>query len=68
MPSDGPPQNRKGGERRRGVPADAPHWITAELIAETMRVWQPRHEEKLTAETATEILIYWGQLADLAEP
>lgn len=38
------------------VPPGAPSWITAELIAYTLRVWQPQYDEHLTEDEAVEIL------------
>jgi len=39
------------------VPPGTPRWITEELIADTLRVWQPYYPEALTAEDAIEILV-----------
>ena len=44
------------------VPPGAPSWITAELIRETLHVWQPYYEEPLVAEDALEMLMNVGQL------
>ena len=46
----------------RGVPAGLPDWITADLIAETLRVWQPYYSEPLTPEDAIGILLNVGGL------
>jgi hypothetical protein len=45
-----------------GVPPGAPAWVTADLIAETIRVWQPGYNEPITADEALGILLRVGQL------
>jgi hypothetical protein len=40
-------------------------WITPELIAETIKVWQPHYESALTEEDATEILDNTGKLLEV---
>jgi len=44
------------------VPPGSPSWVTKELIAKTIRVWQPYYKEKLTEEDALEMLINVGQV------
>lgn len=39
-----------------------PSWITRELIAETIRVWQPYYATRLTAEDAVTVIQGVGQL------
>lgn len=39
------------------VPPGAPRWVTDELIAHTLRVWQPRYKKELTPQDALEILM-----------
>lgn len=46
------------------VPAGAPTWITPELIAQTLRVWQRYYEKPLTPEDALEIITSAGRLMD----
>ena len=46
----------------RAVPVGLPAWITADLIAETLRVWQPYYSEPLTAKDAIGILLNVGNL------
>ena len=46
----------------RAVPAGLPAWITADLIAETLRVWQAYYSEPLTAKDAIGILLNVGNL------
>ena len=44
------------------VPAGLPAWITDDLIAETLRVWQPYYAQPLTPEDAIGILLNVGNL------
>ena len=44
------------------VPSGAPDWVTAELIAYTIEVWQPYYQYRLTADDALEMLLNAGQL------
>lgn len=44
------------------VPAGTPEWITRELIAETIRVWQPYYKEVLTPEEAVTMIQSVGRL------
>ena len=46
----------------RAVPAGLPAWITADLIAETLRVWQPYYAQPWTPEDAIGILLNVGNL------
>lgn len=50
--------------RRHGVPPGTPSWITPELIAQTLRVFQPRYKEPLTESDAVGILQNLGRLFD----
>ncbi len=45
-------------------PQILPNWMTPELIAETLDVWQPHYPKRLTDEDAIEILRSVGQLFD----
>lgn len=52
-------------DRQNGrVPHGAPRWITAELIAETIAVWQPYYDQSLTVDDALEILLNVTELFD----
>lgn len=55
-----------------GVPAGAPSWITSELIAKTISVWQRFYRHRLTAAEAVEMLIsvgnLFGVLREAAQP
>ncbi len=42
----------------QGIPA----WITPELIADTIRVWQPYYTESLTVQDAVGMLMSVGNL------
>jgi hypothetical protein len=44
------------------VPAGAPEWITPELIARTIRVWQPYYEATITPEEAVTMIVDVGRL------
>ena len=45
----------------------APAWVTSELIAKTLRVWQPFYAKPLTPNDALEILLSAGQLVTALE-
>lgn len=47
------------------VPPGTPHWISAELIAKTIRTWQPYYDEPLTPEEAVAIIRNVGRLVDV---
>ena len=56
-------------EKDLQVPPGTPKWITPELLADTLRVWQPYYKEKLTPADAVEIMASTGQLLSvLTEP
>jgi len=44
------------------VPAATPDWITAELIEQTVRVWQPHYQATLTPEEAVTMILTAGRL------
>ncbi len=50
------------GARESIVPAGTPDWITAELIEQTIRVWQPYYEATLTPEEAVTMILTVGRL------
>ena len=50
------------GARTGIVPAGTPEWITAELIEQTLRVWQPHYEAVLTPEEAVTMIQTVGRL------
>jgi len=45
------------------VPAGAPPWVTPELLADTVRVWQPYYG-RLTSEDALGIILNVSNLFD----
>jgi len=46
------------------VPAGAPRWVTPELLADTLRVWQPYYGN-LTSPDALSIITNVGNLFDV---
>ena len=44
------------------VPAGTPDWITADLIEQTIRVWQPYYQATLTPEEAVTMIVNVGRL------
>lgn len=50
------------GVRPCVVPAGTPDWITAELIEQTIRVWQPYYPDILTPEEAVTMIRNVGRL------
>lgn len=46
------------------VPSGAPSWVTPELVAHTLRVWQRFSEAPLTPNDALEIIMGAGQLIE----
>lgn len=47
------------------VPEGAPPWVTPELIAHTLRVWQPFYQAQLIPEDALEIIMSVGRITEL---
>jgi hypothetical protein len=48
-----------------GVPPGAPSWITSDLVADTIRVWQRYYEAPLTPDDALEMIVNVGQLLNV---
>lgn len=46
------------------VPSGAPSWVTPELIAHTIRVWQRFSEQPMTPDDALEIINGAGRLIE----
>lgn len=44
------------------LPPGAPAWVTAELLADTIVVWQPYYSEPLTDQTALDLVLGVGRL------
>lgn len=49
------------------LPPGAPTWITADLIRDTVDVWQPYYDRELTADDAVEILQNVAHMFDALE-
>ena len=47
------------------VPPGAPHWVTPELMEETLRIWQPFYPDRLIPEDALEIIMGADRMFDL---
>lgn len=47
------------------VPAGAPPWVTAELIEQTLRVWQPFYAQQLIPDDALEIIMSADRLFEV---
>ncbi|MDA1015162.1 MAG: hypothetical protein O3A00_12005 [Planctomycetota bacterium] len=47
-----PHSGRSNGKADAAVPPGAPSWVTAELIADTLRVWQRYYDRRLTPDDA----------------
>ena len=47
---------------RASIPPGAPAWVTAELLASTIAVWQPYYSEPLTDQTALDLVLGVGRL------
>jgi hypothetical protein len=44
------------------IPPGLPEWITLELVEQTLRVWNPYYDSRLTVDDAVTILLNVGQL------
>jgi hypothetical protein len=47
------------------APDGIPTWITEEIIFQTIRVWQPYYDEKVSEQDAVEILMAFSRLLDI---
>ena len=56
-----PPISQAPGELIN-VPAGVPSWITADLILQTLKVFQPRYPTPLTLDDAVAMLLTVGRL------
>lgn len=56
------PDCRNREDAKSIVPAGSPDWITAELIEQTIRVWQPYYQAVLTPEEAVTMIQSVGRL------
>lgn len=55
----------KGPTSDVAIPAATPAWITPELVAHTLRVWQPYYRERLTVADAVDIIVRVGRLCEV---
>ena len=46
------------------LPPGAPAWVTAELLANTVAVWQPYYPEPLTDQKTLDLVLGVGRLFD----
>ena len=47
------------------VPAGTPNWVTANLIDQTLQIWQPYYSYRLTREDALVIIKNVGRLFEV---
>lgn len=47
------------------VPVGAPSWVTAELIDQTLKTWQPFYADQLIPEDALEMIMSVDQLVSV---
>ena len=61
---------QRGDATRRGrrKRLNAPTWITDDLVACTLKTWQPFYSKQLTRSDAIEMLLAAGNLIDYLEP
>jgi hypothetical protein len=45
--------------------SDTPRWITEELLAETIRVWQPRYGKPISTDEAMQIVLAVSRLGEV---
>ena len=46
-------------------PSGKPRWITDELLAETIRVWQPRYGKPISDDEAVQIILSVSRLGEV---
>lgn len=51
--------------RKTALPPGTPDWVTPELLANTIDVWQPYHAESLTPDAALAILLRMGEVLSI---
>ena len=56
------PQPRGSASRGSGLPPGTPAWITSDLVALTLKVWQPHYKEPLSPQDAVTIVLNVGKL------
>ena len=65
VPSHSDPRSTEHTPTPMRVPAGAPRWITSELIALTIRVWQPFYPDQLIPEDALVIITGVSRMVDI---
>ena len=65
VPSHSDPRSTEHTPTQMRVPAGAPRWITSELIALTIRVWQPFYPDQLIPEDALVIITGVSRMVDI---
>jgi hypothetical protein len=53
---------RSAAVPKASLPPGAPAWVSAELLADTIVVWQPYYSEPLTDQTALDLVLGVGRL------
>lgn len=53
---------RSAAVPKASLPPGVPVWVTAELLASTIAVWQPYYSEPLTDQTALDLVLGVGRL------
>ena len=46
-------------------PSYIPRWITEELLAETIRVWQPRYGKSISTDEAMQMILAVSRLGEV---
>jgi len=57
-------QRGNAGRKQKRSQLNAPPWITDELVADTLKTWQPFYARRLTRNDAIEMLLAAGNLID----
>ena len=47
------------------LPPGTPRWVTRELIATTLKTWQPYYTEELSPDDALEMILNVGRMTEL---
>lgn len=54
-------------EQKVHVPPGAPSWVTAELIARTLIVWQPYYRQQLIPEDALDMILNASRIVQVLQ-
>lgn len=60
--ADPSPPLLSSGSKGSDVPPGTPAWITRDLVAQTLKVWQPYYKEPLSTQDAVTIVLNVGKL------